>query len=94
MSVKGNSSIEEVSKALKKKGISVSDEALSVIIDTAFSELMDHVVKLNETVMKLGEDIAKLTELNASSNAELTKMQSSMEKMLAEKKLTDEEKKG
>lgn len=74
MSVKGNSSIEEVSKALKKKGIAVSDEALSVIIDTAFSELMDHVVKLNETVMKLGEDIAKLTELNASSNAELTKM--------------------
>ena len=74
MSVKGNSSIEEVSKALKKKGIAVSDEALSVIIDTAFSRLMDHVVKLNETVMKLGEDIAKLTELNASSNAELTKM--------------------
>lgn len=74
MSVKGNSSIEEVSKALKKKGIAVSDEALSVIIDTAFSGLMDHVVKLNETVMKLGEDIAKLTELNASSNAELTKM--------------------
>ena len=35
---------------------------------------MDHVVKLNETVMKLGEDIVKLTELNASSNAELTKM--------------------
>lgn len=55
---------------------------------------MEHVVKLNETVMKLGEDIAKLTELNASSNAELTKMQSSMEKLLAEKKLTDEEKKG
>ena len=74
MSVKGNSSIEEVSKALKKKGIAVSDEALSVIIDTAFSGLMDHVVKLNETVMKLGENIAKLTELNASSNAELTKM--------------------
>ena len=74
MSVKGNSSIEEVSKALKKKEIAVSDEALSVIIDTAFSGLMDHVVKLNETVMKLGEDIAKLTELNASSNAEHTKM--------------------
>lgn len=54
MSVKGNSSIEEVSKALKKKGIAVSDEALSVIIDTAFSELMDHVVKLNETVMNSG----------------------------------------
>ena len=71
MSVKGNSSIEEVSKSLKKKGVSVSNEALSVIIDTAFPELMEHVVKLNETVMKLGEDIAKLTELNASSNAEL-----------------------
>ena len=94
MSVKGNSSIEEVSKSLKKKGVSVSNEALSVIIDTAFPELMEHVVKFNETVMKLGEDIAKLTELNASSNAELTKMQSSMEKLLAEEKLTDEEKKG
>ena len=32
MSVKGNSSIEEVSKALKKKGIAVSNEALSVIM--------------------------------------------------------------
>lgn len=32
MSVKVISSIEEVSKALKKKGISVSDEALSVIM--------------------------------------------------------------
>ena len=54
MSVKGNSSIEEVSKSLKKKGVSVSNEALSVIIDTAFPELMEHVVKLNETVMNSG----------------------------------------
>ena len=44
MSVKGNSSIEEVSKSLKKKGVSVSNEALSVIIETAFSELMGHIV--------------------------------------------------
>ena len=82
MSVKGNSSIEEVSKALKKKGISVSDEALSVIIETAFSEFIGHIVKLNKTVTKLGKNVAKLT-----------KVQSNMEKLLAEKKLTDEEKK-
>ena len=36
MSAKGISSIEEVSKELKKKGVAVSDEALSVIIETAF----------------------------------------------------------
>ena len=82
MSVKGNSSIEEVSKALKKKGIAVSNEALSVIIDTAFPELMEHVVKLDDTIMGLRADMS-----------ELMKTQASMEKLLAEKKLTDEEKK-
>ena len=44
MLAKGISSIEEVSKELKKKGVAVSDEAISVIIETAFSELMDHIV--------------------------------------------------
>ena len=44
MSVKRISSIDKVSKSLKKKGVVVSDEALAVIIDTAFSELMDHIV--------------------------------------------------
>ena len=66
MSVKRISSIDKVSKSLKKKGVVVSDEALAVIIDTAFSELMNHM-------------------------SELTKMQSNMEKLLAEKKLADEE---
>ena len=81
MSAKGISSIEEVSKALKKKGVAVSDEAISVIIETAFSELMDHIVKLNKTVTKLGKDVVYLT-----------KVQSNTEKLLAEKKLADEEK--
>ena len=81
MSVKVISSIEGVSKALKKKGIAVSDEALSVIIDTAFSELMEHVVKLNDTIMGLRDDMS-----------ELMKTQASMEKLLVEKKLADEEK--
>ena len=75
------SSIEGVSKALKKKGIAVSDEALSVIIDTAFSELMEHVVKLNDTIMGLRNDIS-----------ELMKTEAGMKKLLAEKKLADEEK--
>ena len=79
MSAKGISSIEEVSKELKKKGVAVSDEALSVIIETAFSELMDHIVKLNKTVTKLGKDVVYLT-----------KVQSNTEKLLAEKKLADE----
>ena len=52
MSAKGISSIEEVSKELKKKGVAVSDEALSVIIETAFSEFIGHNVKLNKTVTK------------------------------------------
>ena len=81
MSAKGISSIEEVSKELKKKGVAVSDEALSVIIETAFSEFIGHIVKLNKTVTKLGKNVAKLT-----------KVQSNMEKLLAEKKLADEEK--
>lgn len=81
MSAKGISSIEEVSKELKKKSVAVSDEALSVIIETAFSELIGHIVKLNKTVTKLGKNVAKLT-----------KVQSNMEKLLAEKKLADEEK--
>ena len=79
MSAKGISSIEEVSKALKKKGVAVSDEAISVIIETAFSEFIGHIVKLNKTVTKLGKNVAKLT-----------KVQSNMEKLLAEKKLADE----
>ena len=81
MSVKVISSIEGVSKALKKKGIAVSDEALSVIIDTAFSELMDNDVKLNDTIMGLRNDMS-----------ELMKTEASMDKLLAEKKLADEEK--
>ena len=80
MSVKRISSIDKVSKSLKKKGVVVSDEALAVIIDTAFSELMNHIVKLNDTIMGLRNDMS-----------ELTKMQSNMEKLLAEKKLADEE---
>ena len=79
MSAKGISSIEEVSKELKKKGVAVSDEALSVIIETAFSEFIGHIVKLNKTVTKLGKNVAKLT-----------KVQSNMEKLLVEKKLADE----
>ena len=71
-----------MSKELKKKGVAVSDEALSVIIDTAFPELMEHVVKLDDTIMGLRADMS-----------ELMKTQASMEKLLAEKKLTDEEKK-
>ena len=70
-----------MSKELKKKGVAVSDEALSVIIETAFSELIGHIVKLNKTVTKLGKDVVYLT-----------KVQSNMEKLLAEKKLADEEK--
>ena len=70
-----------MSKELKKKGVAVSDEALSVIIETAFSEFIGHIVKLNKTVTKLGKNVAKLT-----------KVQSNMEKLLAEKKLADEEK--
>lgn len=70
-----------MSKELKKKGVAVSDEALSVIIETAFSELMDHMVKLNDMILELRNDIS-----------ELTKMQANMEKLLAEKKLADEEK--
>ena len=91
MSVKGISSIDKVAKSLKKKGVVVSDEALSVIIDTAFSELMNHIAKLNKTVMKLGKDVTKLSELNASSYAKLTVVQANMEKLLAENKLADEE---
>lgn len=80
MPVKRISSIDKVSKSLKKKGVVVSDEALAVIVDTAFSELMNHIVKLNDTIMGLRNDMS-----------ELTKMQSNMEKLLAEKKLADEE---
>lgn len=65
MSVKVISSNEEVSKALKKKGIAVSDEALSVIIDTAISELMDNDVKLNDTIMGLRNDISELMKTQA-----------------------------
>lgn len=86
MSAKGISSIEKVSESLKGKGVFVSDEAISVMMDTAFSMLMDQIAKLNE-------NISTLADLNVSANAELARMAAAIEKLQEEKRRIEDENK-
>lgn len=86
MSAKGISSIEKVSESLKEKGVFVSDEAISVMMDTAFSMLMDQIAKLNE-------NISTLADLNVSANAELARMAAAIEKLQEEKRRIEDENK-